>query len=351
MNTKIETRIAKLCWNENYWRFPSGTVGKSNDAKSFERRYGYGHEEWIFDYSKTIKGYHHSYLQSVQKFYGAYAGRVFDIYFWAHDSSRGKSVWIGKIKNVHVISEEEAEAAYAIYRRNGWNIEMMNQIEAVNADSKRFRRYESNPIFIFNISFRPENATVFSDRYPVENFQQAIGTYRQQLVKAKRNFRIETASEEERRFSFDPGKKKKFLTRRLATRVKKRILIDPLHDKIQDELFDTLAEEYGEEKVGWENNTGLDTHIDITLRRGNRYALYEIKSYPSVRISLREAMGQLFEYAFYPKAIDVDELIIVSAADAKPNDLKYLQHLRAVTGLKIFYQKYDLNRKKLLEKQ
>lgn len=63
----VLNKISKLCWNTNNWQYPSGPTGKSADRKSHEYKFGYGHEEWLFDFDKLINGYHYAFLQPVNK--------------------------------------------------------------------------------------------------------------------------------------------------------------------------------------------------------------------------------------------------------------------------------------------
>jgi hypothetical protein len=70
MNGNIlpEMRFSKICWNYNGWHKPSGLDGKSRDAEAYERKYKFGHEEWLFDFDKLINGYHYEALHSIGKF-------------------------------------------------------------------------------------------------------------------------------------------------------------------------------------------------------------------------------------------------------------------------------------------
>lgn len=39
-------KVARLCWNTNEWRRPSGRKGKSKSNDAYENEMGFGHEEW-----------------------------------------------------------------------------------------------------------------------------------------------------------------------------------------------------------------------------------------------------------------------------------------------------------------
>ncbi len=59
-----QKRIARVAFNTNGWIMPSGSYGKSKDSGTHEGDYGYGHEEWLFDTSKLIDGYHYSFSRT-----------------------------------------------------------------------------------------------------------------------------------------------------------------------------------------------------------------------------------------------------------------------------------------------
>lgn len=60
-------RNARICWNEFSWQYPSGEAGKSSFRGAYERMYGYGNEEWLFDFSKLIDGCHYGFLEPVRQ--------------------------------------------------------------------------------------------------------------------------------------------------------------------------------------------------------------------------------------------------------------------------------------------
>ncbi len=49
----IENKIARVCWNTNYWQKTSGPEGKNK--KSYEKLTGYGHEEWLLDTTNYLR--------------------------------------------------------------------------------------------------------------------------------------------------------------------------------------------------------------------------------------------------------------------------------------------------------
>lgn len=60
-------KIARICYNDEGWLFPSGRKDKAVNKDSYEQKNGFGHEEWLLDFSKIIDGYHYGFLQPLSK--------------------------------------------------------------------------------------------------------------------------------------------------------------------------------------------------------------------------------------------------------------------------------------------
>lgn len=115
-----------------------------------------------------------------------------------------------------------------------------------------------------------------------------------------------------------------------------------LHNDIQNRLYAYLKEEHGAENVGTEQDTGSGTSIDAVTRVDGKVTFYEIKTGPSVRSSIRQALPQLLEYAFWPAERRAHELVIVSHLPITEDGGRYLEFLRAQFGLPLAYRQFDL---------
>lgn len=114
------------------------------------------------------------------------------------------------------------------------------------------------------------------------------------------------------------------------------------HNKLQAALHSILSQKYGEDNVGTENDTGRGSRVDLVVRDGNKHMYYEIKTSPSIRDCLRDAIAQLIEYSYWPGGNEADALIVVSENPLTPDARRYLLMLRKRFHLPIFYQHFDL---------
>lgn len=145
-------------------------------------------------------------------------------------------------------------------------------------------------------------------------------------------------------FVFSPGHNTRKRAAR-ATHQQQSSEIDLVHNRIQTGLYRDLCTKYGTENVGTEQTIGHGAHVDVIVcDRDKKYVFYEIKTSRPVLLCIREALGQLVEYAYYPQADNAKKLIIVSQNPVDPKTRSYLQHIRARFNLPLFCQRYDLGK-------
>lgn len=350
-----EERLARITYNTNEWIRPSGRLGKSKNKDTHEGKYGYGHEEWLFDTNTLVGDYHYGFLEPINKTPGAFENNIYNIGLYTIDRTNSKRISIGKIKNAIAINSEEAENVKKYYLKRGWLGEMNSQIKQVEGDNSSFLKSKGQTIF--NIKFKPEDLTIDINEVPEDHQIYRISRYAFTNVKDEKidadiqetirpfsvgsNFSFDDNNEN----SDDPGTKKGKYKRK-----PKEVEVIYLHEKISRILHDILCRDSNNINVVVENPTGIGRNkIDLVVERASECIFYEIKTFHSLKTCFREAIGQLFEYSYYPDRVNANKLIIVSYH--KPNEVhvEYLKHLRKITGLKIYYQQINLKNKSLSE--
>ena len=324
-------KIAKVCFNNKDWAKPSGTFGKSLDTKSYETKIGFGHEEWLFDKSKTINGFHYGFLQPLNLITDKHVNQVYTISLYTIFNN--KKFFIGKIKNAFCISKKESVEIYDIYKDNGWFQEMIEQLKLAGVDSKSLKNIP--PEIFVNLKFKFKDVEYFDLNMEISDEDINVTTTRYKLLDKKNDFilikSVELLEEEE---DLSEGKEK-------SIELRKRILsgsveYDPYHDKMQRVLRRVLKKEY--QVVLYEN-----ARADLKAKTdSNHWHFFEIKtSIP--KQSVRMAIGQLMEYAYYPSKERASRLIVIS--DQEPDiDLRnYLKSIRLKFKLPIYYRYFLLD--------
>lgn len=141
-------------------------------------------------------------------------------------------------------------------------------------------------------------------------------------------------------FEFYP---KTMLSKKSSTKTflaQKEIDINLRHNMLQEGLCQRLSEQYGSDNVSFEVRSGIGTSIDVVVRQNNEYWFYEIKTSLSSRICLRQAIGQLLEYAFWPNAQNATRLIVIGESALDKEGEKYLEALRERFSLTIEYEQF-----------
>lgn len=141
----------------------------------------------------------------------------------------------------------------------------------------------------------------------------------------------------EAHFAFRPGCSIKASSAK-ATQAQRQLDISLRHNELQAALYQRLVSQYGTDHVGTEIPSGVGTSVDVVVHRADGYWFYEIKTSHSPRACLREAVGQLLEYAFWPGAQEGTRLIVVGETAIDKDAEEYLRRLKARFALPIEYE-------------
>ena len=99
------------------------------------------------------------------------------------------------------------------------------------------------------------------------------------------------------------------------------------YNELQAALFSHLCDVHGEENVSGEQDCGLGKFVDVAVRNEDEYVYYEIKTGYSPQSCIREALGQLMEYSFWPGAQEAGGLVVVGEASLDDEVSDYLDRL------------------------
>ncbi|MBR1029396.1 hypothetical protein [Bradyrhizobium liaoningense] len=129
-----------------------------------------------------------------------------------------------------------------------------------------------------------------------------------------------------------------------ASLAERELNINLRHTLLQAALCDRLISQYGAENVADEHASGLGTKIDVVLRRtANEFWYYEIKTALSPRACIREALGQIMEYSYWPHASEASRLIICGETALDADGTAYLKTLQQRFGLPVAYEQLDID--------
>lgn len=156
------------------------------------------------------------------------------------------------------------------------------------------------------------------------------------------------ATDEATRHEFVPG-----LTRKKSstevTLAERRLNRDLRHNDLQHALGRFLVERHGEDAVRDEYSIVNRNKVDVAVMKDDELTYYEIKVGVTARHCLRQAVGQLLEYSYWPRSRPAARLIVVGEPELDPPADEYLADLRAIFGLPIYYQQFDMKQSRLVD--
>lgn len=345
-----ESKIARVTWNTNGWIKPSGLTGKSTNA-SFENEYGFGHEEWLFDGDKVIDGYKYGFLEPIHKYRSKYEGKFFDLTLYTRDAESNKSFLVAKLKDVEVLMPEESEEILAYYKKEGWYDEMKADLYNLNLDSKQLDKWiNEGDKQLFNVKFKASQLNeIPAELIPVLDDSE-IPSNRYTLMDLPIAVQVKIEEGGKTGFSFDDsGSEEADLgTKSKRTGRKKEIELELKHNILQAKFLKYLQNKYGKEKVKRECTAYGASRIDVTHKTDTGYIFYEIKTYNSLRTSIREGIGQLLEYSLYPNVNEAESIVLVSHVAPSEEVKNYLSHIKKFINIPFSYIHFDIEHEEII---
>lgn len=331
-----KNKLSKICWNTENWKFPSGSQGKSVSTESYEADTGYGHEEWLLDKSKLVDSYHYAFLQPLNIKTDRHENEIYNISLFTINNLN-KQYFVGEIKNVECINADESTRVFNIYKAKGWIEKMREDIERVGANYQKFN--ETPPEIFFNIRFKFNDVLQPDELIEVAENDINITTNRYKLLPRKAEIELGTDNDEDE----TEGNKKN-------TNKRKKVFnsdceYDPYHDQMQNEIFELLkTPKYNYKKVFIERG-----RVDIKAKtQQDSWHYFELKT-DNPKQSIRKALGQILEYAYFPDTEKAEKLIIIADEEPSESVKKYLDHIRKKFELPISYRHFNLATKELSE--
>ncbi|QNP52072.1 hypothetical protein H9L05_19615 [Hymenobacter qilianensis] len=346
----VRNRLARICWNTLGWQRPSGAEGKSTAVGSHESSSfaGFGAEEWLFNFERLLQGYHYGFLQPLNtgKERSTYEGQTFDIRLFTRNESTGTYFYAGRIRNAIVLTAQERQEAELAYKRKKWYTTMEDDLVAVGASGKiDMGEFAPGP---FNLRFKPEDVErpdTDDGLLLIDNIEDWSRSQRYVLF---HDFAPLTPGDLSpvgiRHVALKPavGSPIQQRTRQTQARL---IELEGLHDQVQEKLIKQLKKEFPGDLIAREACIMPDKkRLDVVRERANgQQVFYEVKVLPTLRACIREALGQMLEYAHWGNNDLSEELVIVSYHAPTTIAKEYLQKLVDKYGLPISYQQIPLS--------
>ena len=151
-------------------------------------------------------------------------------------------------------------------------------------------------------------------------------------------------------FSFDDsGSEEADLgTKSKRTGRKREIELELKHNILQTKFLKYLQNKYGKAIVKRECTAYGASRIDVTRKTDIGYIFYEIKTYNSLKTSIREGIGQLLEYCLYPNVNEAESIVLVSHVAPSEEVKNYLSHIKNFINLPFSYIYFDIEQEEII---
>lgn len=300
------------------------------EKSSYVASNGFGHEEWLFNFgwlqqSGGSEWYKYGFLQPIGKYREAYEGKSFDVLLYAIAPNQTR-VAVAIIENLLVPPIAELTRAVRHMRAQGWIADMKSDLNALGLSSEPLK---GRPEHFINIKFRPADVCFFEQPHLLERSHKTYKSNRYQPLD------LDELPTAERR-----GKKKEGP---ITIPAKPSVTYSAAHSKMQNALYDHLCEQHGKSFVHYEAD-----FVDLSVTIDGTTTFFEIKTANTAKACVREAIGQLLEYGYYPGEERASKLIVVGDQELRPDDHAYIVYLRNKFSLPIFYGQWSWEKKKLL---
>ena len=333
-----DKRIMRLTWNSNNWETPSGhswhPKNQGNSAVAYEKQYGFGHEEWLFNERFRIDGYQYGYIRGVYNLSEdvEFLDQI-TLYTFRYDKQR---CLVGNIHNVEIIEgyeeEKKIESLLASYMPS-----MLDELKDVNADYNRFK----DDYLLPNVKFKWDEADLFNEPLSVDFLDGAeFNRFQAYHLKEELEVLIESEFVKKVKFDFQHGKAS-YKGEYTKSTSDKKIKVKKRHGEITDDLYDYLISQgFKEENISVEKTRVGGAIVDVVLKHDEEFDLFEVKTRNTALKNIREALGQIFEYALMDREITCKRLVIIGPAELTELEQDYFNRLKDLIQIKLEYWGY-----------
>jgi hypothetical protein len=192
---------------------------------------------------------------------------------------------------------------------------------------------EKNFIFIGKLT----DSDKIDFREILSTFDELLDVYIQ--VESESDRATEVVTDE---FLFDPSLKQLPRSKKFSL-TEKEVSVDVRHSLLQDKLVEGLRRQYGDDHVGIENTfSESGNRVDVALNDSGTITFFEIKVASSARLCIRQAMGQLLDYAFWGGKKQADKVVAVGEHKLDKDGQNYISLLRDAFRLPIEYMQVQV---------
>lgn len=323
--------ITRISYNGSRWHQPTGDARKYEQGNSYNKKFGFGHEDWLFRDEWEIDGWRYAFLQGVNKSLNRLqkVNQPFSVRLFCVEPDRRRR-YVADIDGVECLSEAHADEALEAFKKRGWFAQMKREISAVKGDASALGRADY-ATYILNVRYRLSALRLF----PAGTYAPAddpVRRFNRYSFIGLENTRAKFIAKHRTRVGSELPPSVRPFTREISAG---RMEISPAHSLMQARLMVELRREFPKAKVVREKD-----FIDVSVTTPKECMLFEIKSDLSPSGTIRQALGQLLEYLYRVQLTDRRQasLVIVGRSALSQPERAYFDWLKSNVAVPLSYR-------------
>ncbi|MEO8148549.1 MAG: hypothetical protein ABI723_12965 [Bacteroidia bacterium] len=339
-----DNRLCKIVWNSNYWIKPmerSWNPSYIEDPnKGYEQKHGFVHEDWLFNPKFIFDGYHYGYIRGIGKLNSSIK-TVDKVYLFTINPNSKERFYVGKLHEVESMQYNEINK-HVLNTIHSYEKDMIQELKDTGAD---FSVFKKDP-FVPNLRFKVESKELFPTPLIINSSWFISKYFRTMPMKMDAElYYLLHELEKQIQFTFvasSPESKKGGYTKHTKEGTTQ---VDKVHDAIEKALYNyLLMSGVSKSQIACDTTSFGGKLADVVINFGNnKFDIYEIKTDTDIRRGLREAIGQLLDYATWEKAVIVKNIhAVLPYCPLSKNIKDFIQRLKENLNLKfevLFYNK------------
>jgi hypothetical protein len=328
-------KITRIAYNRQDWHHPTGEAARLEEKNSYVVKMGFGHEEWLFRNEWVIDGWRYAFLQGVHKGGKAHENQVMDVDLFTITPEKDRRL-VARIEDLECLDEAQSKAIYQRFRKNGWLKRMVEDVKAVGGVHSPLLK-PTTPREMFNIRFKITDIHRYPDNEPLPS---GIDPNR---LKRYLLYDLDKLMARTRTLVGRRGRKGTANVAEASPRTRhpsQSTTFTPEHQNMQRDLMKQLKITYGSKAVKAEHD-----FIDVSVKTKSELIYYEIKTDLDPRMVIRQALGQILEYAYYPGRSETRQptkLVLVGRKALDQDSETYLRTIANFLPIPIEYMEITL---------
>jgi len=336
----VLTMLNRMCWNSRGWRLPTGNPGRGGDPG----KVGFGVEEWNFQIEDQVDGFVYGYLyykpkaETIQRAEGH-----FRILFWSIHPDTREKLLVGMYRDATIPMDDDYAkvdrefSSRGIYERR--KQELCAAVPSMSNDD--VCRNVTDPVTEPWLSFKcpVEEVHHFAEYIPIDEVVKSTtvgqrftrptficsGTEDLQRVQSLTQTSLGAAMPLARPSALAEDGYYRESPQSLKLIVKR-------HNKLSNDFYRWLK------RADYQEIVREDHHVDMSFKRSGKLYLAELKVCYGTGSTkaIREALGQLLEYNYYPGRHLTDYWVIVLDEQPTSDDVGFIRELKHALGIPLY---------------